>query len=173
MADFVKCLHYVLQSEDPLGRCEEVPDPTKSDLSAYSISGINSHYWPEDFERVYALPRSQRMPEVFAFYEKNFWNKWLAGIVLNNPAAYILDCTVNPGPSAGVKIAQNALVILGASALEVDGHLGPETLSAVNSVDPGRLLTAMMLERTAYYRMRGGPNLEGWLARASRLPNLD
>lgn len=170
MSDFSKCLSYVMLSEDPLGLCHKVSDPP---AGCWAISGINSHYWPEDFARINALPENERQKEVEAFYRQNFWNKWLAGITLNNPAAYILDCTVNPGTSAGVKIAQNALVSLGASALDVDGHLGPATLAAVNSVDSGSLLNAMMIGRIAYYKSKGGPNLPGWLARAERLPNLD
>ncbi len=69
MAQFSPAFDFLMVSEDPEKYCEEVPD---APVGARAISGVNSAAWPLDFDKIAALPQSERLPAVQAFYETNF-----------------------------------------------------------------------------------------------------
>ena len=172
MADFPLCFSFVLPNEDYTPpRYESIPDPVRNvDLDAMAISGINSHYWPEDFAAIVAIPQAQRGPAVQDFYQRQFWNTWLAQLISNKLAAMVLDAGVNQGSGWAVKFAQTAA---GLAESAVDGHFGPITLAAINSAPVANLVPAFIAARQVRYREIGGPSLPAWLVRASRIPNFD
>lgn len=170
MANFDICFPFLLSNEDSSPpRYEAVPDPTKDSPGAKAISGINSAYFPEAFARIIALPMSQRGPAVKAFYLENFWDEWLTKINSNKIAAMILDASVNQGGWAAVKLAQ---IAAGLPESDQDGRFGPITLAAINNAPEADFVQAFMTAREARYREIGGANLNAWLERARRLPEL-
>lgn len=172
MADFATCYAFVLPNEDYTPpRYQTVPDPAKSDPEALAISGINSAAFPEAFEEIFALPVNQRAPAVEAFYQRTFWNPWIAQ--LKNPIAMrVMDAEVNSG-GEGVRLLQQACnACNGASdEIAVDGAFGPLTLAAAmeacrTSVDD--LVAAFKALRVAFYQSLGGPDVAEWVARAQK-----
>ena len=168
MADFQKCLSFVLPHEAGTPPSYEVTNDNKGQV----IAGVNSLAFPEDFAAIAALPIGQRPAAVQSFYERRFWNQYLAQIISNAIAAYILDADVNEGQCIGIDILQDAVDACGGSVV-VDGHIGPRTVLAANQIAVATLLLAARSAREAAYRKIGGPNLPAWLARAALLPNLD
>ncbi len=171
MADFDICFPFLLGNEDwTPPRYEAISDPTQSDPSALALSGINSHYWPEDFAAIVALPKSARPEAVKAFYERRYWSKWLAAIDSNRVAAMILDSSVNQGAGVAARCAQ---IAAGLPESEQDGMWGPRTVAAVNGAAPAVLAPAFVEARCAAYRRVGSPSLPEWLARAQKIPNFE
>jgi hypothetical protein len=168
VADFATCYDFVLANEDfTPPRYATVPDPTQADPLALAISGINSAKFPEQFEVIFAAKTpAERAPLVAAFYERTYFTPHLAQ--LSNPVAMrLMDAEVNEGAGAGVKLLQKACQALGA-ALEVDGVLGPITITAANACDQEVLVAAFRAARVAAYEAIGGPDLPQWIARANK-----
>ena len=168
MAEFSICFPFVLPNEDfDPPRYEIVSDPVPNrDPNAKAIAGINSHYWPADFARIAAIPQDQRGPAVAAFYEANFWNRWLASLISNRIAAMALDSGVNQGAGWAVRFLQ------GASGCTVDGAWGPNTIASANAANLDYQVQRFIELRQARYREVGGPSLENWLARAAKVPQF-
>ncbi len=168
MALFDLAYSFLLPNEDyDPPRYQVVPDPTKSDPTAHAISGINSAFWPEQFAAIVSLPTEERPNAIKAFYQTNFWNKWLEQIVSNRIAAMALDASVNQGEGWAVRFLQTA------SASVVDGLWGPNTVAAVNALPPAVVVPAFVEARQARYRTVGGPSLPQWLIRAAKVPIFD
>lgn len=118
-------------------------------IGAYSISGINSASFPQDFAAIAALPQAERGPAVEAFYRKNFFNKWEAQ--LSDPVEErILSHMVNRGPVNGVKVLQTAIGSLG-THIAVDGLWGPDTVEAANACNQDALTAAVRTARLRDY----------------------
>lgn len=118
--------------------------------------------------------------EVAAFYLAVFWRpigcdslRDLAPAV----AAKLFDAGVNLGAERAVELLQATLAGLGRD-LAIDGHFGPDTLAAAQSVcsDPGgaeAILAGLRASCRAYYAglIRGNPRLavyeRGWYRRAA------
>ena len=110
MADFNYCINFVLDNEDRTRACAVVPDPPPG---SFALSGINSHYWPDDFARISALPQSERLPAVIDFYRVNFWNDWLEQMVSDDLTARVLDSRVNQGAGTATRLLQQAVNAIG------------------------------------------------------------
>ena len=172
MAEFSLCFNgFVLLNEagNP-PRYDIDPDPTKDDPGAQVCAGVNSASFPKDFAAIAALPISERPAAVFSFYQRTYWNQYIAQLTSNAIAAVVMDAEVNEGQRIGGRLLQEAVPAAGGPVVDVDGLLGPNTLAAANSVPPSMLLPAFQSVREAAYRKIGGPNLAGWLARAAKIP---
>lgn len=170
MSVFAICFPFVLENEaaEPPSY-NSVPDAPDG---SFAIAGINSHYWPADYDRIAALPLADRPAAVADFYQRNFWNQWLEQIASNTLAAMVMDSEVNQGQGTGVKVLQMAVnMATGLAVLTVDGAWGPNTVEHANACDEG-LLNYFIAGRQARYRAIGGPNLDAWLTRASKIPQL-
>lgn len=84
-------------------------------------------------------------------------------------AFQMADMVFNPGPGAAPKLLQQALNRCGV-VLDVDGKVGPATMSAVAGASLPVLLAALAMERLEYYAMRSGWNTygKGWSRRTLR-----
>lgn len=162
MDDFQICLAWTMQWEDPRLAYAVTPD-NKGQV----LSGINSVAWPEDFARIAALPQAERPAAVAAFYQKNFYNQWLAQLDLDIKKR-VFDCGVNEGSGTAIKLLQESVNVVRKVApfIAEDGLWGPATVAAANSVDQATLVATFIEGRCAEYRKIGGPFLGGWLARA-------
>lgn len=171
MSQFPPALNFVLDNEDRLRHYEAVPD---APAGAHAISGINSAAYSEQYLKIAALPQSERGPAVSDFYESEFWNPLgAAGIASQDLANRVLDQAVNGGLKTGGMLLQTAANACGAT-LMIDGSIGPNTVSVVNSLDPNKLLTAFKQARVNHYNRIATRSpelakyLNGWLARASK-----
>lgn len=186
MSVFPPALSFTLTFEDPRHEYAIIPDPTAEDRAAEACAGVNSAEWPDDFATIAAAPQGQRAALVAAFYEKCFWNSWLAQLASQDLANRLFDARVNEGSKTGVELFQQAINAVG-QAIEprpaftvnlqdwpilVDGSLGPITVSAANKYPEDRLLEAFRAARMAYYEQIAAENpeeadsLSGWLVRA-------
>ena len=172
LSQFPPAFDYIMQFEDPEKYCAEVPD---APAGARAISGINSAAWPLDFDKIAALPQSDRLPAVQAFYEANFWTPLLlGGLESQDVANRVLDEAVNAGPHVGAILLQDAINCCGQTPpLAPDGEIGPLTLDAANALDSDRLVAAYRVQRVARYNQRVARNpqdaiyLKTWLKRAN------
>lgn len=162
MANFPVCLQWLLDTEDPKRTWKEEPD-----TGGRAIAGVNSKVFPADFAHIAAIPQIKRGPAITNFYLVNFWNKWFDALTSTEVAQRVFDSAVNQGPETAVKLLQLA-VSVSYSHIYADGLWGPETLSTVNAAPADTLVQAFKNERIDAYNRIGGPNLEAWLARASR-----
>ncbi|HEY1767249.1 MAG TPA: putative peptidoglycan-binding domain-containing protein [Terracidiphilus sp.] len=173
MANFTTAFQWTMQFEDPKMGCVQVPDapPEGSSPPCYAISGINSGAWPGPFASIAALPQGERSTAVQAFYEAQFWNKWLVQLASDELAKRVFDFAVNGGSGTSVKTLQQAVNALGGN-LTVDGGWGPATLAGANAADPDALVRAFIAARMAHYQAiaaanpADAPYLKVWLARA-------
>ena len=168
MASFDICMDWVLPHEAGSPPKYAVTHDNKGDVCA----GVNSLAYPRDFAFLAALPEADRLGAVAAFYQREFWNQWMGQIQSNAVAAYLLDCCINQGPGTGVKILQTALGACG-QPVKPDGCLGPASLTAVNLIPPAALKGPFQNARIVAYSRIGGPNLSGWLKRASLWPPFE
>ena len=91
------------------------------------------------------------------FYQRFFWI-W-QDIQSDVVAAKCYDIGVNLGPSTAVEYLQTTL-----GGLDVDGHLGPMTISKANAAQPTEVLTGLCELQRSHY--------EHWLAEDPRRENL-
>jgi hypothetical protein len=115
----------------------------------YEVAGINDRYHPQEAAKLRDLINAGRYneaenyaTEVIAEYT-DVVSKWTS---VPEIEAYLRDCVFNRGPGGAAKILQMAL------GVNVDGGVGPETLSALRKAesDPARLLTALRVAREQY-----------------------
>lgn len=109
--------------------------------------------------------RQMTQEQAIALYRSVFWDALRLGeIHYQSVATKMLDLAVNVGKVAAVKILQRAL------GCEVDGVLGPRTLTVINGQGAPLVLSALRLEAIAYYASipaaKSQPYLRGWILRA-------
>lgn len=105
-------------------------------------------------------------------YYRDWWLRLRLNEIRDDAVATkILDTCVNVGARTGIRLLQRALRAIG-RPVAVDGIVGPETIRAVNEVEPLQLLEALRSEQADYYRelIRRNPKLaqfeKGWTNRA-------
>jgi len=99
------------------------------------------------------------------FYYENYW-KPFEEVKDERIKALLFETAVNLGVRQTVKLAQKVL------GVNVDGILGPKTLSALNSVNPEDFIRDFTLARVAFYTALANKNpkkysiyLRGWINR--------
>lgn len=156
MSSFDSAFDFLMSNEDSERECAVVPDAPEG---CFAISGINSHYWPEDFARISGLAQAERGPAVKQFYLANFWNTWLGQIADNDLCARVFDSRVNQGAGISTRLLQQSVNELGGVRIAEDGLWGPATLEAVNNQNPHTLLNMFRANRAAYYKGQGNDAL--------------
>ena len=122
--------------------------------------------------------RNLTLEEATKIYKAHYWNPLNLDLVANQAiATAIFDMSVLRGPSVAGKYAQQALVRCG-YGLTVDGHIGVNSLAALNKVDPVTWLMnyEKLVESGFLGIVKNNPSqnrfLKGWLNRARRLLSL-
>jgi type VI secretion system secreted protein VgrG len=97
-----------------------------------------------------------------------FWDSQKADQIRSQAIANtIVDHQVNAG--SGVKLAQQVLNDHFGFNMSEDNQIGPQTLSALNSVNATEFVNIYNRAREAYYRRVGNSTfLEGWLIRLEK-----
>ena len=108
--------------------------------------------------------------EAVEIYKKIFWTDGIKGgqIKDQDNAEIIFDHAVNAGVPKTGRLVQKTLNTLGKN-IAVDGGIGPNTLHALNTVDPYRFFEAFKQARINWYKsISGGSNsvfAMGWINR--------
>ena len=106
--------------------------------------------------------------EAKEIYKRDYWNKNKVDEVPDRLRYIYFDMCVNMGSRRAVKVLQNAANSKNSHKVDVDGFIGPMTLSAISGVEPDRARSYRVL----YYSdlVNRKPNLEkywfGWFRRA-------
>lgn len=101
--------------------------------------------------------------EAVEIYRRSYWDACRCDEFPPALALALFDAAVNQGPAKAVKLLQRAL------GEEVDGVVGPDTLSAAARALPDEALI-QFLSRRAYEYARGNPRfMRGWFVRLFRL----
>jgi len=137
MSQFAPALSFLLDNEDHSRQYAAVPD----------VGG------PVDYAKIVRIiPNSARASAVAEFYQSKFWTPMnLGGLDSQDLANRVLDEGVNAGAKTAIELLQGAVKDLRVP-LEVDGHMGPITLAAVNGRDPEAILAAFRQQRLQRYR---------------------
>jgi len=91
------------------------------------------------------------------FYEANFWNPLRLNEVRSQSVAnQLADHGVNAGIRRPGKMAQYLLVHEFGFALTIDGAVGPQTVHALNAVNPALFYMSLIDMRRAFYSCRAG-----------------
>ena len=103
----------------------------------YEVAGINDRYHPEAFKRISVLPPQDRARAAAEYIQG-----YTAPLVEKLPQAiqpFTQDMAFNRGLGGATKYLQQGLNALG-QKVTVDGGIGPQTLQAINQVDPRSLM---------------------------------
>ena len=171
MASFDIAFAWLMSSEDPQYKYEDVPDAPPG---ARAISGINSAQQPEGYATVARVPQAQRAPIVKGFYQNTFWNRYFDGLTSDELAKRVFDAAVNMGAGTAVRLLQTAIEHSSGLTDGIDGELGPQTVFRANACNPDMLAACFRQLRGDHYRAIAAAKpeeskyLNGWLARAER-----
>lgn len=105
--------------------------------------------------------------QIRELYKLNYWDRvWGDQIVDQAVAATLFDFGVNAGPGKSIELAQSCV------GVDVDGIIGPNTLAALNGVDPKIFLPLFTLAKIKRYielcehRSDNKAYFYGWVKRA-------
>jgi hypothetical protein len=112
----------------------------KGDMGGrFEVAGINDRYHPEAFKRISSLP-----PEARAGAAAQYIKEYTSPFVSKLPSQiqpFAQDLAFNRGMGGATKYIQQGLNELGVK-VAVDGKLGPQTLQAIQGVNPSSLMRA-------------------------------
>jgi len=90
-------------------------------------------------------------PTVQSFYRDNFWNKMMGAYIVSQPIAnLIFDYFVQSG-SYAIKKVQQAINLVLPVAIDDDGIVGNQTLSAINGANEAKLYNTILDVRKEHY----------------------
>lgn len=100
-------------------------------------------------------------------FRTHYWNRWRADEIKDTSVAFLLVSWVWGSGAYGVKVPQRVL------GVDIDGVVGPETLTAINNKDGKQLFELLKQEKKAYLERictvtpANRKFLKGWLRRLS------
>lgn len=173
MSDFNKSLDYTFANEGGFSNVKE----DRGGATKYGITIAELSRWRK---RPVSVSEVQNLgvQEAKAIYRAKYWDPLdLDFIKHDGIATCLFDIGVVRGISIPPKYAQEICNILG-HHLVVDGHIGPKTIKALNSVDPRAFVRAFAkrAEQGFLAIIAARPSQikfkKGWLNRARRLVTL-
>lgn len=157
MAEFSQAIGYVLQNEGDVS-----DDPM--DRGGLTRWGITAAVAAANHRDISTLT----LDEAKDIYHQRYWN--FDQINDQRVATKMFDVCVNCGVVGGTKIIQRAVGVMS------DGLLGPQTVAAINALDPEDAIEAISCGVADYYVniVRADESqfvfLKGWIHRAIRRP---
>ena len=175
MANTKLCIEFVLRQEDSLltGRVTTIP----GDSGGATRFGLASRWHPElvaagFFDEV-KTPRDAALAIAEGVYAKVYATPMcIAGIADEALAAAVLSLGVNAGDPESAKLLQQAVASLG-KPTNIDGHMGPNTVAAVNSINADALLALFCVKVKNFYadlvvtHPQDARDLKGWMNRVT------
>jgi lysozyme family protein len=139
MAKFEDAINVVLLNEGE--RFTDNPhDPGGATKWGITFNSAQAHGFCQTIDQLKSISRKQASD----FYRQYYWSSIYNKIKDQSIATKIFDAGVNVGPVVSVQFLQRALNNMNVgtltSQLNIDGHIGPQTLTAVNAADPIKLL---------------------------------
>ncbi|WP_182650579.1 glycoside hydrolase family 108 protein [Flavobacterium sp. SOK18b] len=102
-------------------------------------------------------------------FKKYFWDDVHADRMNNQSIANLItDHAINSGESPIGKMVQEILRNDFRKNLKIDGDIGPQTVSAINSVNQKQLFDKIKRARNEHYNQIGGEYLSSWLSRLKK-----
>jgi lysozyme family protein len=170
---FLRCLKFVLKWEG--GLTDDPDDPGGRTYRGVTQSRYNEYRKakklpPQDVAKM----TEQEMREIYWTY---YWLPVRGDEFDYQLALAVFDTGVNMGPVTAIKLLQRAVndLLPREKWVEVDGRLGPQTLSTAKSLDAKRLALRLCERREERYKaiVRANPRLtkflRGWLNRVNDL----
>lgn len=139
MANFEDAINIVLQNEGE--KFTDNPhDPGGATKWGITLKSAQAHGLCQTFDQLKTITRQQASN----FYRQYYWSSIYNNITHQSISTKVFDTGVNVGPIVAVKYLQRAVNNLNVDTntppLVVDGHIGSQTLAAVNAADPAKLL---------------------------------
>lgn len=171
MANFSEYLPLLQQVE---GGFQKHRDDPGNYNSRGELAGTNFGISARFYEKIIGRPpteadmRAITKQEAEVLFRDHFWNAQRAWQINNQAVANtIIDHHVNAG--SGARLAQQVLNDHFRFSLVVDNQIGPQTLAALNSVDPAQFVRIYNEARADYYRRIGNATfVDGWLIRLKK-----
>lgn len=123
--------------------------------------GTNKGISARFYEQIIGFPPSVEdmkaitKEEAHILFKNEFWDKVKADNIHNQAIAEtIVDHAINAGVGAAGKIVQETLNTHFGKSLVVDRSIGPVTVQAINSVDPGKLFEKISIARLEDYKRK-------------------
>jgi len=179
MADLDTAVQFVLHQED--ARLSGAITTLPGDRGGATRYGLAARWHPELVEEGYyemkdgepTVPNEYALAIAVQVYSVQYASKLnIPGIADQDLANRALSFAVNEGPHEAVTLLQRAANACGCR-IAVDGDFGPETLKAVDGLQPERLLAAFRSVQAGFYRRLVAvrpqllPYLNGFLNRAN------
>lgn len=172
MADSHEAINHVLAVEG--GYVDHPSDPggaTKYGITQRTLDRYNGTYGQQAFPVRFLSPFQARQ-----IYKELYWDKLDLDRCPNERfAAILFDQAVNQGPARAVKRAQEAInFTLRGVSLEVDGKMGPKTLTAMAQARLSTMVKFFEMSQTYYLnlveaRPKLGVFLKGWINRTHKM----
>lgn len=179
MAEIKEAVEFTLRQED--SRSTGAISTLAGDRGGRTRFGLAERFHPDLVKSGYydldgaepAIPHDEALAIAESVYQSQYGaHLGIEQIASQDVANRLLSFAVNEGPHQALVIAQRACQALGC-AITDDGLMGPNTLAALNGVEPAGWLKANRALQAAFYRHlvetqpRLMPLLHGLLARAN------
>ena len=171
MASFEK--FYPVLSELEGGFQNLTSDPgNKNSLGVFvgTKYGISARFYEQVTSEIPTMQTMKKITkeEAKQLYLDYFWNENSASQIKSQAVANtVIDMQVNSGN--GIRIAQEVLNDEFSKDLAVDGISGPNTIAAINSVDPAKFVEQYNFARVEYYMNVGnGEWISIWIRRVKK-----
>lgn len=130
--------------------------------------GISARFYEDIIGRPPSIADMKAISKSLALslYREYFWNDIQGDTIQNQSIANLIcDHDVNAGERSIALIVQKILKNHFHINIAIDGDIGPQTASAINSVNQNELFNLIKEGRREYYNAIGGQFLQSWLNR--------
>lgn len=86
-----------------------------------------------------------------SIYLDDYWGRYRIESLPPDVRLQVFDMTVNMGPKGAATVTQRAIIAMSGVSLEIDGEIGPKTISALLQADQKALNLWIAIERKNYY----------------------
>lgn len=144
---FEAALAHVLKSEG--GWSDHAKDPGGATMMGVTLKLFRE--WRRNPAMTKADLKAITRDEVRQIYHDLFWRNIKGDELKPAVALMAMDTAVNSGVRTAIKTLQRAANEGGPFKLIADGVLGPQSLTAINAIEPSRLLDAFGAQRMVFY----------------------
>ena len=156
--------------------------PTNLGITLSTLQRYYNEYGYGDFDgdgevTVNDIKLLNTYDKVSPIYKAYYWDRLKLDEFPSGVDFLMFDFAVNSGPKNAVRILQRAINRFTRNKIDVDGLLGPNTMSYVNKINPELLIDGMLKEREIFYNkiISSDPSQEifrrGWFNRLRLVAN--
>lgn len=158
--NFPACLNFTLQMEG--GWSNDIHDPGGCTMKGVTLAVYQN--WKGDSSLTCDQLHVITAGEISSIYHDRYWAPVHGDDLPSGVDLAVWDMAVNAGVGGSAKLLQAA------AGVPIDGGIGPQTLAAVEAIDPTTLVNNVCNRQADYYRsLSGFPYFgKGWLARVEQ-----